>query len=102
MLSLVRIYADRMDPGLAEILGPRNREPQVIRVLWRMQGPSRVIVARIERHPFGRELIVAFEDGDDVIETRFERVNFSVLEQRGTELRELLLEKGWTDVRTNC
>jgi hypothetical protein len=74
----------------------RNPEPQVIRVLWRMQGPSKIMVARIERHPFGRELIVAFEDGDDVIETRFERVNFSVLEQRGEKLREVLAGKGWT------
>lgn len=39
-----------------------------------MQGPSRIIVARNERHPFGRELVIAFEDGDDVLETRFERV----------------------------
>jgi hypothetical protein len=91
-----------MEPGIADVLGKRDPEPQVTRVLWRMQGPSKVMVARIERHPFGRELIVAFEAGDDVVETRFERVNFSLLEQRGNELRELLLEKGWTDVRANC
>lgn len=61
-----------MEPGIAEILGPRTPEPKIIRVLWRMQGLTRVIVARIERHQFGRELVIAFEAGDDVIETRFE------------------------------
>ena len=67
-----------------------------------MQGPSRVIVARIERHPFGRELIVAFEGPDDVrnvIETCFERVNFHALQQRADELRSLLAAKGWVEMR---
>jgi len=66
-----------------------------------MQGPSRIIAARIERHPFGRELVIVFEGGveDDVIETRFERVKDSVLEQRAEELRELLAAKGWAELR---
>jgi hypothetical protein len=33
----LRIYADRMEPGIAELLGPREREPKIFRVLWRMQ-----------------------------------------------------------------
>ena len=69
-------------------------------MLWRMQGPSRIIAARIERHPFGRELVVAFESkAEDVIETRFERVKESVLEQRADELRQLLVTKGWSEIR---
>jgi hypothetical protein len=51
-----------------------------------MQAPTRVIAARIERHLFGRELVIAFEAGDDMMETRFERVNFAVLDQRAEEL----------------
>jgi hypothetical protein len=64
-----------------------------------MQGPSRVMVARIERHPFGRELIVAFEHGDDILETRFERTGTALLERRADELRTLLLDKGWVETR---
>jgi hypothetical protein len=45
-----------MEPGIAEILGPRSPEPKILRVLWRMQGATRVIVARIEGHPYGLEL----------------------------------------------
>jgi hypothetical protein len=67
-----------------------------------MQGPSRIIAARIERHPFGRELVIAFEGPDDarnVIETCFERVNFLALQQRADDLRNLLAAKGWVEVR---
>jgi hypothetical protein len=89
-----------MEPGIADVLGPRRPEPTIVRTLWRMQGPSRIIAARIERHPFGRELVIAFEGPcDDVIETRFERVKVSVLEQRAEELRELLMTKGWAELR---
>jgi hypothetical protein len=95
--TALRIYADRMEPGIAELLGPREPKPKIVRVLWRMQGPTRVIVARIERHPFGRELVIAFEDGDDVIETRLERVGVASLEQRAEEVREVLAGKGWTE-----
>jgi hypothetical protein len=65
-----------------------------------MQGPSKVIAARIDRHPAGRELIVSFEGIEDgMIETRFERTNFPALERRAEELRELLAAKGWVEVR---
>ena len=82
-----------MKPDIAEVLGPRPKPPKIIRVLWRMQGPSRVIVARIERHPFGRELVIAFEDGDDVIETRLERSGTAALEQRAEDARAVLTAK---------
>jgi hypothetical protein len=84
-----------MEPGIAEVRGPREPEPKIACVLWRMQGPSRVIVARIERHPFGRELVIAFEDGDDVIETRLERSGTAALELRAREVRETLPARGW-------
>jgi hypothetical protein len=89
-----------MEPGLAELLPPLPQEPKVIRVIWRMQGPSRVITAEIHRHPAGRELVVSF-DGlpDDVLETRFERLDFSALDRRADELRATLAGKGWVDLR---
>src|SRR3954447_18439204 len=91
-----------MEPGIAEILGQREPEPKIVCVLWRMQGPSRIIAARIERHPFGRELVIAFEGvAEDVIETRFERSQLSILEQRADELRELLVTKGWSALRAS-
>jgi hypothetical protein len=90
-----------MEPGLAEILPPLPAQPKILRTLWRMQGPSRLIVAEIHRHPVGRELVVSFgRNGDDVLETRFERFDFSALERRADELRAMLLEKGWVDVLT--
>lgn len=89
-----------MTPGIAELLGPREPEPRVVRVLWRMQGPSRSIVARIERHPFGRELVIAFAGTDEeVIETRFERTGTADLQRRADELRDLLAAKGWVLTR---
>jgi hypothetical protein len=87
-----------MEPALAEILGPRPREPRTIVTLWRMQGPSRVMTARIERHPCGRELVIAFDGDDSLIETRFERLNFALLERRADEWRDLLTRKGWTEM----
>jgi hypothetical protein len=90
-----------MEPGIAEILGARPPKLRIVRTLWRMQGPSRIIAARIERHPFGRELVIAFEGNaeEDVLETRFERVTDSVLESRADQLRELLTAKGWSEIR---
>src|SRR5215217_4337315 len=96
-----RRYVGRMEQGIAEILGSRPPQPRIVRTLWRMQGPSRIIAARIERHPFGRELVIVFEgNAEDVIETRFEREKESLLEQRADELRELLTTKGWSEIRT--
>ena len=89
-----------MEPGIAEVLGPRPAQPRTVRTLWRMQGPARILTARIERHPFGRELVIAFEaaGGDDVIETRFERVNYCALTERADALRDMLAAKGWVAV----
>jgi hypothetical protein len=89
-----------MEPGIADLLPPLPLKPRVLRVLWRMQGPSRVIVARIERHPAGLELIIAFDASeDDVIETRFERFECAPLERRAEALRQLLQEKGWVAIK---
>ena len=85
-----------MTYALADRLAPRQPEPVVIRTLWRMQGPARIVAAELRRHPAGRELVVFFEGAaDDILETRFERLDFAVLERRADALKELLAEKGW-------
>ena len=85
-----------MTYALADRLAPRQPEPIVIRTLWRMQGPARIVAAELRRHPAGRELVVFFEGAaDDILETRFERLDFAVLERRAQALKDLLSEKGW-------
>lgn len=99
---MLRNTLDPMEPGLAELLPPLPPQPKSLRTLWRMQGPSRFIVAEIHRHPVGRELVVSFGgNGDDVLETRFERLDFSALDRRADELRAMLLEKGWVEVHSS-
>jgi hypothetical protein len=67
-----------------------------------MQGPTRIVRAELRRHPAGRELVVFFEGvEDDVLETRFERLNFAILELRSEVLKELLAEKGWVAISTD-
>src|SRR5205814_85261 len=69
------------------------------RMLWRVQGPSRIIAAALYRHPAGTELRVYFEPehADDVIESRVERGEGSSLVVRSDELRHRLARKGWAD-----
>ena len=91
-----------MTYALADRLAPRQPEPIVIRTLWRMQGPARIVTAELRRHPAGRELVVFFEGAaDDILETRFERLNFAVLERRAGALQALLAEKGWVSLLVN-
>ena len=90
---------DADQPDLFEIFKAPPKLPKIVRNLWRMQGPSRVMLARIERHPYGQELVIAFENGEDLIETRLERSGTVVLERRAQEVRKLLHAKGWVDVR---
>ena len=70
---------------------------QRVRDLWRMQGPQRVVAASLYTHPGGTELRVYFEpeDGNDVLETRVERFDVGLLEQRAEVLANILREKGW-------
>src|SRR6185503_7385624 len=68
----------------------------VPRVLWRMRGPRRTIVATLCRHSAGHELVVAFEDNEnDVIETQFDPADIDGLKGRAGALREILEKKGW-------
>lgn len=71
----------------------------VARVLWKLQGPKRVITASLCRHPAGHELCVHFEDSlDDLLETRFERFDVGALDERAQQMKELLMSRGWTEL----
>jgi hypothetical protein len=81
--------AERLDP-----VAP------LVRVLWRMRGPKRMVTAALHRHPAGTELRVYFEpeSAGDLLESQVEHVDISVLVQRAAALQRILLEKGWRDV----
>ena len=66
-------------------------------MLWRMQGPQRVVAAALYQHPHGTELRVYFEpeERDDVLESQVEQFNVDALETRANTLRDTLREKGW-------
>lgn len=68
-----------------------------LRVLCRLQGPTKVVAASLYRHPAGVELVVYFEpeSEEDVLETRLSRFDVGELEARAEELKGLLRDKGW-------
>jgi len=41
------------------------------------------------------ELVIAFDDRDDVIETLFDQAGTAWLEQRAGEVQDVLAAKGW-------
>jgi hypothetical protein len=55
-----------------------------LRVLWRLQGPTKVVAAALYRHPARTELLIYFEpeNAADVLETRFCRFDVRELEER--------------------
>ena len=69
-------------------------------MLWRMQGPRRVVAAAIYEHSQGRELRVYFEpeERDDVLQSQVERFDFAMLELKADTLRDILREKEWTEI----
>ena len=77
---------------------PLPTSPPSARVLWRMQGPTKVVAAALCAHPAGTELRVYFEPetAGDVLETRLTRGDVGGLEERAGELEKVLREKGWS------
>jgi hypothetical protein len=66
--------------------------------LWRMQGTTRIVIAAIDSHLAGWELVVGFEGREeDVLHTQAERVDVAVLERKAAEMRDALIAKGWID-----
>jgi len=65
------------------------------RILWKLKGPRRVIVASLLRRSQGHELVVYFEDNlKDVIETQFDPTAVDALIARGESVKQVLLRKG--------
>jgi hypothetical protein len=81
---------------------PRIATSAVLRVLWRMQGRTRIVTAALYDHPVGTELRVYLEpeSANDLLNSHVERFDIGVLETRAEALRAILLEKGWTDAAT--
>ena len=77
-----------------------NPRFQMLRVLWRMQGPDSVMATALYKHPAGRELRVYFEpiEHGDVLQTEVAEHDFSVLERQAEVLRAILSEQGWWPV----
>lgn len=78
---------------------PPPQHPELVRILWRMQGPRKIVVAALYRHVAGTELRVYLEpeSANDLLHSQVERLDIGVLENRATVLRQILLEKGWRD-----
>ena len=58
-----------------------------------------IITAAIYKHPHGQELRVFLEpeEKNDLLWSSVERFDFTPLEQKASDLRSVLLEKGWID-----
>jgi hypothetical protein len=69
-------------------------------MLWRMQGPRRVVAAAVYPHPSGRELRVFFEPEEtgELLHSQVERFDFSVLEAKADSLHQTFFQKGWWDL----
>jgi len=74
------------------------------RLLWRMQGPRRIVAAALQSHLAGTELIVFVEphEAGDVLETRVSRFDVGELETRAEVLRRVLEEIRGDGYRPNC
>ena len=77
----------------------RQRVPIVRHLLWRMEGPSRIVAARIDVMSRGRELIIYFEPGDegDVLGRQILSGVFAAarLRSRAARLQRALRDQGW-------
>jgi hypothetical protein len=73
---------------------------RLVRVLWRMKA-RRVVTAALYSHSAGTELRVFFEPerADDLLHSQVERFDVRALEERAAQLRQVLLERGWLELR---
>lgn len=70
------------------------------RVERRRQFRCQVICAAIYRHLAGRELRVFMEpeERNDLLHSELARIDFTPLEEHAASLRDVLLEKGWSEL----
>jgi hypothetical protein len=72
-------------------------------VLWRVerrqQFRAQIVTAAIYHHIAGQELRVFLgpEDANDLLHSELARFDYTPLEEKAAALREVLIEKGWTD-----
>ena len=84
--------------------GTTTRRPEQLRILSsierRKQFRVQVICAAIYKHPHGQELRVFLEpeENADLLWSELAPWDFSPLEQKASDLRAVLLEKGWTEL----
>jgi hypothetical protein len=59
-----------------------------------------MITAAIYKHPHGQELRVFIEpeEKNDLLWSELAQFDFTPLEQKASDLRAVLLEKGWTEL----
>ena len=74
-----------------------------MRVLWRMQGPERVVAAAMYPHARGHELRVYFEPAgdEDVLQREVASRGEAVLVERADAIREMLRRQGWWPLVTS-
>ena len=87
---------------------PRRQEPpppEPLRTLWRVerrkQFRCQIITAAIYRHPHGGQELCVFlgdENENNLLHSELARFDFTPLAEKASSLREVLLEKGWTQI----
>jgi hypothetical protein len=80
------------------------QRPKQRRLLWRLQGPTKVAVAALYEHPAGTELRVYLEpeSADDLLHSQVDRFDVGTLEDKAATLRVVLLEKGWRELNMDA
>jgi hypothetical protein len=91
--------------GAAPPQPPREPErPKQLRTLWRVerrkQFRSQIITSALYNHPHGHELRVFLGDETDsnLLHSELARWDYTPLEEKAASLREVLLEKGRSDL----
>lgn len=85
-----------MSIGLAPQVPPAPQR-DLVRVLWRLRGATKVTSACVYRTAAGMELSIEWSI-DDIFLTEFFPDECAQLKARADELRRVLLDKGWSEV----
>jgi hypothetical protein len=84
--------------------GPITLSPDRLRVLWRVERRREfrceIITGAIYKHSHGRELQVFLGDENDnnLLHSELARFDFAPLDEKAADLRDVLLEKGWSEL----
>jgi len=101
-LNALLIVSGGATVAFMSFLGAAVQEPQLaIRIGdGRKQFRCQVITAGIYKHPHGQELRIFLGDESDnnLLHSELVRCDITPLEEKAASLREVLLEKGWTEI----